>query len=195
MTEDNLWLGLGKGGHMKRIAVAVLLFVIFWQAPCAFAAQRGKPAGSEKGEPSSPAKVEPSGTKLKFEVFSDYVVSNKFEPNAAESFVFIDNQKEFDKVFEAEKTSGKKPHQLPKDAFKSDVILAVIKRGKASWEFKVDGVTEANGIVELHYTTASKKSNSAIACPLIVSIPKGRSGAVHFVEDKRLVKSIAIEKK
>ena len=45
------------------------------------------------------AAAEPA--KLKFDTYSGYFVSNRFEPNAAESFVVINDQEHFDTVFGA----------------------------------------------------------------------------------------------
>jgi len=59
----------------------------------------------------------------------------------------------------------------------------------------VEGVTAREGVVQLRYTVTSKKSPSAsFACPLIVSIPKGKYAAVQFVENKKAVKTVAIGK-
>lgn len=130
-------------------------------------------------------------SKLTFDVYSGYFVSNKFEPDAPESFVVIDNQEQFDTIFGVAMVMGDKSHRLPKDAFKSNVVLTAIKRGKAVWEFDVQGVTETNGVVELRYKATSKSSDSAtFACPLIVSIPKGKYKAVRFVENGKLVKAV-----
>ena len=38
-------------------------------------------------------------TKLAFDTHSSYFVSNKFEPDAAKSFLVIHDQEQFDKVF------------------------------------------------------------------------------------------------
>ena len=65
---------------------------------------------------------------------------------------------------------GSKPHLLPKDAFKSNIVLAVVKREKTVWEFKVEEVTEAKGIVELRYTTTKKKSDSAAVASLVIGV-------------------------
>jgi len=81
--------------------------------------------------------------KLAFGTYSGYFVSNKFEPDAAESFLVITNQGQFDKVFGVAMVMGDKSHRLPKDAFKSNTVLAAIKRGAAVWEFKVEGATLA----------------------------------------------------
>ena len=70
-------------------------------------------------------------TKLNFNVYSGYFVSNKFEPDAAESFVVLADQEQFDKVFGAAFVMRDKSHRLPKDAFKSLLVIAAIKRGNA----------------------------------------------------------------
>jgi hypothetical protein len=57
-------------------------------------------------------------------------------------------------------------------------------------------VTEKGGVVQLRYQTTSKKSDSAtFACPLIISIPKGKYQAVEFHENGKLVNRLEIGKK
>lgn len=133
---------------------------------------------------------------LPYETYSGYFVSNKFESDAAESFVVLTGQEEFDKVFGAAFVMGDKSRRLAKDAFKSLMVVAAIKRGKAVWEYKVERVTEANGVVELRYTATEKKSDSAtFASPLIVSIPRGKYVAVRFVVNGKTVKTVEIGEK
>jgi hypothetical protein len=160
---------------VKRIETVLLLLLLGWLGQSASAAE---------------------GTKLRFEIYSGYVVSNQFEPNAAESFVIITDQEHFDKVFGVAKGAGGKPHLLPKDAFKSNMVLAVVKRGKTLWELKIDEVTEAKGIVELRYKTTKVKSESAtVASLLIISIAKGKYGEVEFVENGKGIKKVELGKK
>lgn len=160
---------------MKRVEFAVLLFVI-----------------GVIGQPAQAA----DATKLTFDTYSGYFVSNKFEPNAAESFVVVTDQEQFDKVFGAAMVMQDKSHRLPKDAFKSLMVVAAIKRGSEVVEYKVEGVTVKDGVVELRYTTTSKKSDTAtFANPLIVSIPRGKYTAVKFVEGGRTIKQVEIGKK
>jgi len=61
--------------------------------------------------------------KLAFDTYGGYFVSNKFEPKVAESFVAITHQKQFDKVFGVAFVMRDKSHRLPKDAFKSNIVL------------------------------------------------------------------------
>lgn len=133
-------------------------------------------------------------TKLPFDTYSGYFVSNEFEPDAAESFVVINDQEQFDKVFGVAMVMQDKSHRLPADAFKSNVVLAAIKRGNAVWEYKAEGVSMKDGVVEVRYTATSTESESAtFASPLIVSIPKGNYKAVEFVENEKPVKTVTVE--
>ncbi len=135
-------------------------------------------------------------TKLTFDTYSGYFVSNQFEPMARKSFVVISDQEQFDKVFGVAFVMGDKSHRLPKDAFKSLMVIAAIKRGRAMWEYKVEGVTIKDGVAELRYTTTATKSDTAtFACPLIVSIPKGEYKVIQFVENGKPVQKIEMGKK
>lgn len=134
--------------------------------------------------------------KLKFETYSGYFVSNKFEPKATTSFVTARNQKQFDQVFGVAFVMRDKSHRLAPDAFKSQLVLAAIRRGMAFCTYQVTAVTEKNGLVQLRYKTTTRKNDSAsFACPLIISIPQGKYRAVEFYENDKLVKRLAIADK
>jgi hypothetical protein len=131
--------------------------------------------------------------KLKFQTYSGYFVSNKFEPDSPASFVVLDNRKQFDQVFGVAFVIGDKSPRLAPDAFETRLVLAAIRRGKAFCTYQISSVTEKEGVVHLRYQTRSKKSDSAtFACPLILSIPKGKYQAVEFHENDKLVKRLAI---
>ncbi|MFZ1937315.1 MAG: DUF1559 domain-containing protein [Thermoguttaceae bacterium] len=136
--------------------------------------------------PAPPADHE---TRLAFDIYSGYFVSNKFEPNAAESFAVIRDQAQFDKIFGVAMVMGDKSHRLPANAFQSSIVLAAIKRDHAVWAFNVESVSENEGVVTLRYSTIAKKSDTAeFASPLIVSIPKGKYAVVQFIENGNLAK-------
>jgi len=131
---------------------------------------------------------------LPHDTYSGYFVSNKFESDAAQSFVVITDQDRFDEVFGVAFVMNDKSHRLPKDAFKTLMVIATIKRGNAFWEYKVEGVTEDEGVVQLRYKATSKKTPATTySCPLIVSIPKGSYKAVEFVESDERVKTIELD--
>jgi len=132
-------------------------------------------------------------TKLPFDIYSGYFVSNKFEPDAAASFVVVETQKQFDQVFGVAFVMGDKSHRLPKDAFKSNMVLAAIKRGHSVWEYKVTGVTVEEGVVQLRYAVASKATPDTIfACPLIVSVPKDNCKTAVFLENGKPVNKVKL---
>jgi hypothetical protein len=132
--------------------------------------------------------------KLPFDMYSGYFVSNKFEPDAAESFLVITDQAKFDQVFGVAFVMGDKSHRLPKDAFKSNMVLAAIKRGNTFWEYKVEGVTVEQGVIRLRYAVTSKVTpNTTFACPLIVSVPRDDYKAVAFVENGKPVKTVKLD--
>jgi len=132
--------------------------------------------------------------KLKIETYSGYFVSNKFEPQSTVSFVTARTQKQFDQVFGVAFVMGDKSHRLAPDAFKSQLVLATIKRGMAFCTYQVTAVTEKDGVVQLRYKTTAKKSESAsFACPLIISVPHGKYRVIEFHENNKLVKRLAIK--
>ena len=134
--------------------------------------------------------------KLKVETYSGYFVSNKFEPKAATSFVTAHTQKQFDQVFGVAFVMRDKSHRLAADAFKSQLVLAAIRRGMAFCTYQVTSVTRKDGVVQLRYKTTAKKSDSAsFACPLIISIPQGNYQVIEFHENNKLVKRLAIKSK
>jgi hypothetical protein len=133
-------------------------------------------------------------TKLPFDTYSGYFVSNKFEPDVAESFLVVTDQARFDQVFGVAFVMGDKSHRLPKDAFKSNMVLAAVKRGNAFWEYKMEGVTVEQGVVQLRYAVTSKATpDTTFACPLIVSVPKADYKAVVFIEDGKNVKRVKVD--
>jgi monofunctional biosynthetic peptidoglycan transglycosylase len=129
--------------------------------------------------------------KVPYDTYSGYFVSNKFEPESKCSFVVLADQEQFDKVFGAAFVMRDKSHRLPKDAFKTLVVIATIKRGNAFWEYEVENVTVERGVLQLRYKTTFRKTPEAIfACPLIVSVPKDNYQSVVFIENEKRLKTV-----
>ena len=74
---------------------------------------------------------------------------------------------------------------VPRFGDEKKLVVAVIKRGNATTTYKVDGVTAADGVLQVSYTaTPGKASPSArFASPLIVAVPKGNYKSVNFIEN------------
>ena len=147
--------------------------------------------------PTAPAAKPAAGAKaaaavpVAYDVYGGYFVSNKFEPKAETSLVVLQDQQAFDRVFGAAYVMRDKSHRLPPDAFATKIVLAAIHRGKAMWEYQVQDVQAAGGVVTVRYAATSKASDSAeFACPLILAIEKGDYAAAEFVENGSPVKKV-----
>lgn len=131
---------------------------------------------------------------VRYDRYGGYFVSNKFEPDAAVSFRVIQDQKSFDKVFGVAKVMHDTSHRLPPNLFATHMVVAVVKRGKATWSYKVDSVTTETGILMVRYTARNHPSTSAeFASPLILSVPKAKFSLVQFVENGKLAKEIKLD--
>lgn len=140
---------------------------------------------------SKEAAASGNASSVAFDVHDGYFVSNKFEPNAAASFVVINDQRTFDEVFGVAFVMNDKSHRLPPDAFKTKMAVGAIHRGKAVWEYKVENVTADGKTLIVRYTMQSTPSETAaFSCPLILSILKGDYATVQFVENGKEIKKV-----
>jgi|GEM_PF-1247374 len=148
------------------------------------------------GTPSATrANASEEGSDLPHKSYSGYFVSNQFEPDAAQSFLVIQSQADFDKVFGAAVVMRDKSHRLPKEVFTNNLVVAAIYRGNSLREFQVERVSEnSDAVVLLRYTTLETLSDTAtFACPLIVSIPKNKYRSVLFLNNGTAEKEVACE--
>jgi hypothetical protein len=132
-----------------------------------------------------------------FDVHDGYFVSNQFEPQAPASFLVLKDQASFDKVFHATPPlmgQKKTPELVPADAFETKIVAAVVHRGSAEWTYKVQSAQAEGKTLVVHYTAKSRKAGFEMAAPLIVSVPKGGSAAVRFVENGKAVKTIPFQR-
>jgi len=141
-------------------------------------------------------KEEAKGDKLEFKVQSGYFEKNNSGLKGDESLLAFTDQKSFDQVFGVGFTMGKKPDVLPKDAFDSKLVVAVIRRGDAPSTYKVDKVTADGDTLYLQYDATSKKGDGSakFASPLIVSVDKGKYKTVVFLENGKKVGTADVPK-
>ena len=104
---------------------------------------------------------------IHFAIHDGYFVSNQFEPNAPTSVLVLKGQKAFDEVFGSAYVMHDNHHRLPPDAFKTKMIVAVIHRGKATWEYTVESVTVDGKTLIVQYATQSTP-NQCAAWPCFV---------------------------
>ena len=172
---------------IKRLTIGALLFVISYLGQRALSAE--------------PA-------KLAFDTYSGYFVSNKFEPNAAESFVVIHDQEAFNKVFGAAFVMRDTRHRLPKDAFKSLIVIAPIIIGSFAigLPFGIKGVALSGSVVLvgifpwiLKYafrdtSLTLQRLGQAILCPIALSLAGVFSGelALRFFAPQARVLQLSV---
>lgn len=120
-----------------------------------------------------------------------------FEKNTSElkgdsSYLVIASREEFDKVFGAGFTMGKKPNVVPADAFEKNLVLAVIKRGPAVTTYSQIGIFEA-GPVDVRFKSETGPAGTArFASPLVLTIPKAGVKEVRFLENGKLAAKVAV---
>jgi hypothetical protein len=140
-------------------------------------------------------KGEAKGKKVEHDVYNDYFESNKSGLKGETSFLAITDQDAFDKVFGKAVVMGAKPNFLPKDAFDSKMVVAVIHRGNAVWKYKVDQVTADGDTLTVQYDATSKTGGTAtFHSPLVVSVDKGKYTSVVFIENGEKIGTAKIEK-
>jgi len=170
----------------KPITIALMLALTL-----AAASQASAQAPASSQSTTQPATTRP----VAFDTHTGYFVSNKFEPDQPESFLILRDQKAFDAVFGTAMVMGDKSHRLPPDVFDSKFVVAVIKRGRATWQFTVKDVALATtgGAQVIRYTAVSQKSDSAeFSCPLIITIPRDIYPVIRFDENGKSVKTIEL---
>lgn len=141
----------------------------------------------------SAEKADASPRPLVYQTHDGYFVSNQFETDAPVSFVVLKDQAAFDKVFGVAMVMRDKSHRLPPDAFAGQWVVAAIHRGKSLVRYQVERVAAEGKTLTVRYTTKSEPSIAAeLACPLIVSVPKGKYDAIRFFEDGNEIKRLAL---
>lgn len=133
----------------------------------------------------------PAPKSVAFENHDGYFVSNQFEAKAPASFVVIHDQASFDKVFGVGMVMGDKSHRLPANAFDKKIVVAAIHRGKAMVTYQVKSVSSEGHSLVVRYTTEAKPDATAeFACPLILSLDKGKFQTVRFIENGKDIKHL-----
>ena len=129
------------------------------------------------------------GKDVDYDIHTGYFESNKSGLTGDSSYLAFASQKAFDAVFGVARVMGDKQRFLPKDAFDTKLVIAVIKRGKSVYDYKVDKVTNNDGVLTIQYTATPQppSDKTMFATPLIVSVDKDKYTSVAFVEDGKQV--------
>jgi hypothetical protein len=136
---------------------------------------------------------EARGKKVEYDVHSGHFVSNKFEVKDA-AYVAVTDRVAFDAIFGVARTMGKPPNFVPKDAFEKKMVVAVIKKGNAPVEYKVETLTADGETLYVQYKAETKGPTSAtFASPLIVSVDRNKYKEVVFIENGKKVGTATVK--
>lgn len=128
------------------------------------------------------------GEKVAYTSPSSYFEKNTAGLKGEVSYLLFKDAESFDKVFGVATIMGKTPNILPKSAFDTMVVAAVIKRGKALTMYTVDKVTAEGDTLTIAYTAKTGPVSSAnYAMPLIVAVDKAKVAKVVFIENGKEV--------
>lgn len=139
---------------------------------------------------------EPKGKTVPYQRYSSYFEKNNSDLTGAVSYLGFTDQKAFDKTFGKAVVMGKKRRFLPKNAFDSKLVAAVIKRGRVPWTYKVHSVRARGGKLYVNYEAMAKdtEGSARYASPLILAVDKDDYSSVVFLEDGKKVGTAAVGK-
>jgi hypothetical protein len=133
--------------------------------------------------------------KVDFVAHDGHFESNKSGLKGDASYLAITDRAGFDAVFGSLAVMGKKFNYVPKDAFEKKMVVAVIKRGNAPVEYKVEQVTTADDKLYVQYKATAKDPTTAkFASPLILTVEKGKYTSVVFIENGKQVGTATVGK-
>lgn len=134
------------------------------------------------------------GKKVNFDVHNGQFEKNNSGLTGDSSYLVFSDRDAFDKVFGLGRVMGKQ-NFVPKDAFDTKMVVAVIKRVKALTEYKVEKVTADDGTLYVQYTAKTGDPGSAtFHSPLIVSVDKDKYTSVVFIENGKKAATVKIAK-
>jgi hypothetical protein len=144
---------------------------------------------------AAPDEETAKGSKVEYTLHNGHFEKNNSGLKGDSSYLVFTNREAFDKIFGVAATM-RKQNFVPKDAFDKNLVVAVIKRGKAVTEYKVEQVTADDGTLYVQYTAKMGDPGSAtFASPLILSVDKDKYKSVVFIENGKKAETVKIEKK
>ena len=140
------------------------------------------------------ARADDKPKDVDYDIHSGYFESNKSGLTGDSSYLAFASQKAFDAVFGVGRVQGDKQRFLPKDAFDKKMVVAVVKRGKAIYDYKVEKLTSDGGVLTVQYTATPQESSGTamFSSPLILSVDKDKYDSVAFVENGKTVAKVNV---
>ncbi len=139
-------------------------------------------------EPKSFA-PQPKATQsgIGWRVYNSYFESNQSGLKGRNSYLAFTRQKTFDQIFGAAAVGGNNSF-LPDDAFQSGLVVAIIKRGNAFWNYKVEQIYLDKNTLRVRYTaTVGSEGGASFASPLIIAVNAKNFDSVVFIENDKKV--------
>lgn len=135
------------------------------------------------------------GNKVTYDVHDGHFVKNTYKPKGDSNYLAISDRDSFDNVFGIGRVIGRQ-NFVPQDAFEKKMVVAVIKRGNAITQYKVEDVRADGKTLIVRYTAKAGQANPAatFASPMIVSVNKGGYTTVIFLENGKKAEQVKIEK-
>jgi len=124
--------------------------------------------------------------------YSDLFIKNDAGITNAASYLVVQDQKEFDRIFGHAAVMWQKRKSPPPD-FTKDVDALAVHQGNHTTKFKVQTVESTNSIWTIRYTiNVTPTPNTTYACPMILTLPRAGINAVTFVENGKTVATVKL---
>lgn len=137
------------------------------------------------------------GKKVEFDVHTNHFQKNNAGLKGAASYLVFNDYAPFDKVFGVAVTMDKvKPNVVVKETFDKKMVIAVIKRGIAPIDYKVNKVTAEGDKLLVEYTTKAEvaQPTATFASPLVISVAKNDYKSVVYIENGKKVETVEVGK-
>ena len=132
--------------------------------------------------------------EVSFQRYDSYFEKNNSGLKGKTSYLVINSQTEFDKVFGAAATMGQNSF-LPANVFDTKLVVATIRRGRFNSTYDVTGVAARGKTLYVRYQVKDEPSSSAtFASPLILAVDKGDYSRVVFMENGKRVGAVSLPK-
>jgi hypothetical protein len=153
--------------------------------------------------------------KVEHTVHPGYFESSASGLKGEASYLAVTERGEFDRLFGVGFDRGRPTQVLPRDAFDKKMVVAVIKRGNALWDYQVEKVMADKDTLYVHYKAAARPGATTprgpvttarafpttarrsgplpqgdgrpIASPLVVAVEKAKYASVVFIENGKKV--------
>jgi len=139
--------------------------------------------------------AEEKGGEVKYKVFErPYFERNDSGFKGNSTYLHLTDKKAFEAVFGIGRVMGKAPELVNDAAFENGHVIAVIKRGEAITNYKVQSVKAMGKDLTITYSaTMDPPGTATYHSPLIISIDKGKYSSVTFMENGKKAEKIELK--